>query len=219
MNGIGGIGKLNPLGGYDPYASSKACSEFVTFAYRNSFFNSLNYDEHGVAIASVRAGNVIGGGDWAKDRLIPDIIRSLQKCEPVKIRSPYAVRPWQHVLEPLSGYIILAEKLFSEGVKFAEAWNFGPDNEDAQSVQRVVETIVSLWGAGARWVIETEPQMHEAHTLKLDCSKSKVKLGWHPCWSLDKSLKHVVSWYKAMHDNQDMWKVTIQEIEMYSLKN
>lgn len=137
------------MGGYDPYSNSKGCSELVTAAYRNSFFNSKDYHKHGVALASARAGNVIGGGDWAEDRLIPDFIRAISKGEIVKIRSPYAIRPWQHVLEPLSGYLLLAEKLYTDGPKFAEAWNFGPDDRDAKNVEWITKTICDLWGEGA----------------------------------------------------------------------
>ena len=211
-----GYRETEPMGGYDPYSNSKACSELVTSAYRNSFFNPANYSEHGTALASVRAGNVIGGGDWAIDRLVPDLVRSIQAGEPVKIRSPHAIRPWQHVLEPLSGYLLLAEKLYSDGTDFAEAWNFGPSDEDAKPVQWIVERFTALWGKGASWELDGNPWLHEANYLKLDCSKAKAKLGWYPRWSLNESLQNIVNWYKGHAEGQDMRSITIQQIESFS---
>ena len=166
-----GYRENEPMGGYDPYSNSKGCSELVTSAYRSSFFNSNDFGKHGVALASARAGNVIGGGDWAEDRLIPDFIRSISKGEKVKIRSPYAIRPWQHVLEPLSGYLLLSKKLYEEGINFTGAWNFGPDDNDAKNVEYVVQTFCSYWGKEAEYELDTDHQPHEAHYLKLDCSK------------------------------------------------
>jgi CDP-glucose 4,6-dehydratase len=204
-----------PMGGYDPYSNSKGCAELVTSAYRNSFFNPANYEEHKVAIASARAGNVIGGGDWAADRLIPDILRAFEAGQPVSIRSPHAIRPWQHVLDPLSGYLALAEKLYTEGPAFGEGWNFGPADEDAKPVQWIVDRLVNEWGAGARWQLDSTPQPHEAHYLKLDCSKAKTKLGWHPRWSLADALRSIVAWHQAYLGKADMKAISLKQIEEY----
>src|SRR5450759_4295801 len=163
-----GYRENEPMGGYDPYSNSKGCSELVTSAYRNSFFNAKDYQKHGVALASARAGNVIGGGDWAEDRLIPDFIRAISKGEEVKIRSPYAIRPWQHVLEPLSGYLMLAERLYSAGPSFAEGWNFGPEDSDSKSVEWITNKICQFWGNEASYELDKNPQPHESSYLKLD---------------------------------------------------
>ncbi|MBB3187216.1 CDP-glucose 4,6-dehydratase [Microbacter margulisiae] len=210
-----GYRENEPLGGYDPYSNSKACSELVTSAFRNSFFNSQTYAEHGVAIASARAGNVIGGGDWAEDRLIPDFIRAITQGEEVKIRSPYAIRPWQHVLEPLAGYLMLAERLYQDGAPFAEAWNFGPDDKDAKNVEWIVKRICALWGNDASYAIDNHPQPHEATYLKLDCSKAKARLGWEPLWNIETTLKSIVDWNKAFLSNEDVRIITEKQIEQY----
>ncbi|MEX3951329.1 CDP-glucose 4,6-dehydratase [Paraburkholderia sp. EG287B] len=204
------------MGGYDPYSSSKGCTELVTAAYRSSFFNPAAYDKHGVAIASARAGNVIGGGDWAVDRLIPDIIRAIGNGETVSIRSPNAIRPWQHVLEPLSGYLALAESLYTAGPRHADAWNFGPNDSDAQPVQAIVERLTSQWGDNARWELDGNEHPHEATYLKLDCSKARTRLGWRPRWSLDRTLDNIVSWYKAAARGEDMRAVTLAQIDEYT---
>jgi CDP-glucose 4,6-dehydratase len=185
------------MGGYDPYSNSKGCAELVTAAYRNSYFHPDKYKEHGVALASGRAGNVIGGGDWAEDRLIPDIMRAITQGKPVNIRNPHAIRPWQHVLEPLSGYLLLAQKLYEEGASYAEGWNFGPNNEDAKPVQWIVEGLTKSWGEDASWVLDGGDHPHEAHYLKLDCSKAKMRLCWQPRWHLDETLGKIVTWHKA----------------------
>jgi len=211
-----GYRENEPMGGYDPYSNSKGCAELVTSAYRNSFFNPARHGEHGVAIASGRAGNVIGGGDWAADRLIPDMLRAIEEEQPVHIRSPHAIRPWQHVLEPLSGYLVLAEKLYVEGTSYGEGWNFGPVDEDAKPVQWIVERLADLWGAGATWQLDKNPQPHEAHYLKLDCSKAKAQLGWHPRWSLSDTLSSIVLWHRAYLDKVDMKTVTLNQIEHYT---
>ena len=192
-----------PMGGYDPYSNSKGCSELVTSSYRNSFFNRSEYGKsHNVAVASARAGNVIGGGDWAKDRLIPDIVKSVQKKETVIIRSPYAIRPWQHVLEPLSGYLTLAEKLYGEnGCGYAEGWNFGPNDADAKTVEWIVEKLCELWGPGSSYKITEKPQPHEASYLKLDISKAGFRLGWKPVWNLEKTLEKIKNWNDAVFNN------------------
>lgn len=204
------------MGGYDPYSSSKACAELVTSAFRNSFFNSSTYAKHGVAIASARAGNVIGGGDWAADRLVPDIVRAIARGETVSVRKPHAIRPWQHVLEPLSGYLLLAEKLYCDGMHYSEAWNFGPNDSDAQPVQVIVERLTSQWGDNARWALDDGDHPHEATFLKLDCSKARARLGWRPRWDLGHSLDNIVAWYKAAARQEDMRAVTLAQIDAYT---
>lgn len=210
-----GYRENEPMGGYDPYSSSKGCAELVTAAYRNSYFNVAKHSEHAVAIASGRAGNVIGGGDWAPDRLIPDIIRAFAARQPVNIRNPHAVRPWQHVLEPLNGYLTLAEKLYTDGPAYAEGWNFGPRDEDAQTVQWIVERLTQSWGEGVSWQLNQNPQPHEAHYLKLDCSKARARLGWHPRWQLPDVLASIVEWHKAFFDSADMNAFTLNQISCY----
>jgi CDP-glucose 4,6-dehydratase len=204
-----------PLGGYDPYSNSKACSELVTSAYRNSFFNPEKYSEHKVAIATARAGNVIGGGDWAEDRLIPDIIRSIIQKVPVIIRSPEAIRPWQHVLEPLSGYLQLCEGLYLKGPAFSESWNFGPDENDAKSVLWIVMKICKLWGNRATFEIANMPQLHEALNLKLDCSKAKKILSWQPRWNLEKSIEYIVDFTRAYSENKSLKDLCMFQIKEY----
>jgi len=210
-----GYRENEPMGGYDPYSNSKGCSELVTSSYRNSFFNPKEYKKHGVAIASARAGNVIGGGDWAGDRLIPDFIRAISQNQKVVIRSPYAIRPWQHVLEPLNGYLTLAARLFSEGAKYDGAWNFGSDDKDAKNVGWITEELCKLWGNGASFEIDTNPQPHEANYLKLDCSKAKAELGWEPRWNINKSLESIVEWNKIYLMGQDVREITENQIETY----
>lgn len=210
-----GYRENEPMGGYDPYSNSKGCSELVTSSFRSSYFNPLKYAEHGVALASARAGNVIGGGDWAADRLIPDFIRAITNGDEVKIRSPYAIRPWQHVLEPLTGYLTLAAKLFSEGVKYADGWNFGPDDRDARNVAWITDTICKLWDEGASFSVDTNPQPHEAHYLKLDCSKAKATLGWIPKWDIETTLKSIVDWNKFYIAGEDIRAVTTNQINQY----
>jgi len=200
-----------PLGGFDPYSSSKGCAELVTSAYRRSFFQ-----QKGIGLASVRAGNVIGGGDWAQDRLIPDILRSFQAHEPVVIRSPDATRPWQHVLEPLSGYLALAEALWNDPVQFAQAWNFGPKEEDAKPVSWMVERMVELWGEDASWNLNHEHQPHEAHFLKLDTCKSRAALSWAPRWDIHRALEKTIAWHKASLSCENLKKFTLEQINDYS---
>jgi CDP-glucose 4,6-dehydratase len=197
------------MGGFDPYSSSKACSELVTAAYRRSFLESA-----GIHLASARAGNVIGGGDWAVDRLIPDFLRALDAGQILTIRSPLATRPWQHVLEPLSGYLMLAERLFSEGLEFAEAWNFGPDEADARPVQWIVEYLCSQV-AEAAWRCDAAPQPHEANMLKLDSSKAKAQLGWRPRWNLKAALGKTLAWHQAWKQGLDMAAISGQQIREY----
>lgn len=210
-----GYRENEPMGGYDPYSNSKGCAELVTSSYRNSFFHPKDYDKHGVAIASARAGNVIGGGDWARDRLIPDFIRAISYNQKVVIRSPYAIRPWQHVLEPLNGYLILAAKLFSEGPKYNGGWNFGPYDKDTKNVEWITQTICKLWGNGASYGVDINPQPHEANYLKLDCSKAKAELGWEPKWNIHKTLESIVKWNKVYLRGGDVRKITENQIEEY----
>jgi CDP-glucose 4,6-dehydratase len=203
------------MGGYDPYSNSKGCSELVTASYRNSYFNPKEYREHGVALATARAGNVIGGGDWASDRLIPDFIRAVSKGEKLRIRNPYAIRPWQFVLEPLTGYLTLAAKLLTEGAAYAQGWNFGPDDSDAQNVGWITKTLCELWGEGASYEADTNPQPHEANYLKLDCSKAKAELGWIPKWNIETAIKSIVEWNKSYLNGENMREITSNQIEQY----
>ncbi len=200
----------DPMGGHDPYSSSKGCAELVASAYRRSFLQ-----EQGIGLASVRAGNVIGGGDWADDRLIPDILRSFEKSEPVVIRNPKATRPWQHVLEPLSGYLILAEKLYKNQKEYAEGWNFGPDEQDAKPVDWILDKMISKW-PDSGWELDQNSNPHEADFLKLDISKVKSKLGWKPVWELSHTLEKIIDWHKAWLNKEDMQTMCLAEIEEYT---
>ncbi len=213
---VWGYRENDPMGGFDPYSSSKGCVELITSAYRNSFFNTSKHSEHKVALAAARAGNVIGGGDWAEDRLIPDILRALEFGQSVNIRNPHATRPWQHVLEPLSGYLVLAEKLYAQGPAFAEAFNFGPVEEDAKPVQWVVQQLTQSWGEGASWHLDGGIHPHEAHYLKLDCSKALAMLDWSPRWRLGRTLQAIIVWHKAHLRNQDMRAFCLNQINDYS---
>jgi CDP-glucose 4,6-dehydratase len=210
-----GYRENEPMGGYDPYSSSKGCSELITSAFRSSYFNPLDYSKHGVAIASARAGNVIGGGDWAEDRLIPDFIRAISNGKKVEIRSPHAIRPWQHVLDPLTGYLKLAEKLYNEGTRFAEGWNFGPDDKDAKNVNWIVKTICSYWGESASFCIDKNPQPHEANYLKLDCSKAQNDLDWVAKWNIETTLKSIVEWNKGYLNGENVRTITEKQINEY----
>ncbi len=214
-----GYRENEPMGGYDPYSNSKGCSELVTYSFRNSFFNPKEYDKHGMALASARAGNVIGGGDWAEDRLIPDFIRAITKGEQLLIRSPYATRPWQHVLEPLSGYLTLAAKLYEDGSSYSEAWNFGPDDNDAQNVEWITKKICEYWGENAAYKIDTNPQPHEANYLKLDCSKAKAELNWFPRWNIDRTLRSIVDWNKSRRHGEDLRDICFNQINQYFNSN
>jgi CDP-glucose 4,6-dehydratase len=197
------------LGGHDPYSSSKACSELVSAAWRRSFL-----DAAGVQLASARAGNVIGGGDWAADRLMPDFLRALDAGQPLTVRSPQATRPWQHVLEPLSGYLALAERLCAAGAAYAEAWNFGPDESDARTVQWIVETLCARV-PGAAWRRDAAPQPHEAHTLRLDSAKARTRLGWRPRWNLPRALQATLDWHRAWRAGADMAAFSLRQIGDY----
>ena len=198
-----------PMGGYDPYSSSKGCSELVTASYRQSFLA-----EKGVAVASARAGNVIGGGDWSIDRLIPDFLQALDKNQELVIRSPYAIRPWQHVLEPLSGYLQLAERLVIDKQAFAQAWNFGPAEKDAKTVEWIVKKLVEYL-PNAKWRVDDSPQPHEAHYLKLDSTKANSQLNWQPKWSLETALANIMAWHQVWHNKEDMHKFSLGQIASY----
>lgn len=198
------------MGGYDPYSSSKGCSELVTAAYRRSFLA-----EAGVAVATARAGNVIGGGDWAQDRLIPDFLRAIDKNEILIVRSPNAIRPWQHVLEPLAGYLMLAEQLFKQGDKFAQGWNFGPAETDAKPVAWILDRLVSVIPK-ASWQIDQQPQLHEANYLKLDSSKARIQLGWQPRWNLEIALQKIMDWHQNWRSSDDMHEFSLVQIAEYS---
>jgi CDP-glucose 4,6-dehydratase len=208
--------ETDALGGYDPYSSSKACAELVTAAYRRSFLS-----EAGVAIASARAGNVIGGGDWASDRLVPDMLRAFAQGDTLHLRYPGAIRPWQHVLEPLSGYLALAEKLLTEGAAFAEAWNFGPNPDDEKTVGEIALTASRRWRDGdsseeaPKITVDTAPQPHEAGTLKLDSTKARSRLGWRTRWTIDDALARTLAWHHAWRRGDDMRTFTLQQINDY----
>lgn len=211
-----GYRENEPMGGYDPYSNSKGCAELVAASFRSSFFNPARHSEHGVALATARAGNVIGGGDWSGDRLVPDLLRAFEHGQTADIRNPHAIRPWQHVLEPLRGYMMLAERLFVDGPNWAQPWNFGPDEADARPVSWIADQLVGLWGGTAQWRTDAEAEHpHEASWLKLDCSKARQTLGWHPCWNLRRSLAAIVDWQRAWLDRRDMTAYTLEQIEQY----
>lgn len=199
------------MGGYDPYSNSKGCSELVVSAYRHSFFSGAG----NTAIASGRAGNVIGGGDWAADRLVPDILRAFTAGEPVVIRNPLSIRPWQHVLEPVSGYLTLCQALWDTQTEVAEGWNFGPRDEDAQPVQWIVDRMCGMWGNGATWQRDPSVQLHEARSLKLDISKAGARLGWQPRWSLATALDSIVEWQRAWLSGNDMHDHCLKDLERF----
>jgi CDP-glucose 4,6-dehydratase len=203
------------LGGYDPYSSSKACAELVVAAYRNSFWSADAGSQGRVGVATARAGNVIGGGDWSEDRLIPDLVRGFSSGQPANIRRPEAIRPWQHVLEPLHGYLLLAEQLLTGANTSASAFNFGPGDQDAWAVERIAHKLASLWGHGAAWVRESIPGAHEAGQLRLDSSKARAQLKWHPRLSLESALEWTAAWYQASIKGADMQAFTLDQIERY----
>ena len=207
--------ETDPLGGYDPYSSSKACAEIVSAAYRQSYFPVAHLADHKVALATGRAGNVIGGGDWSTDRLIPDLVRGFVAGQPVPIRRPQAIRPWQHVLEPIHGYMLLAEKLLTHDPRYATAYNFGPTEDDAKPVDWIAEKMTSFWGNGAKWVLDPDPGIHEAGYLKLDASKATTDLGWAPLLRLETALKWLVDWYKAAQAGEEMHVITLAQIKAY----
>jgi CDP-glucose 4,6-dehydratase len=202
----------DPLGGFDPYSSSKACAEIVVAAYRNSFFPLSRYKEHGVGIASVRAGNTIGGGDWSKDRLIPDLIRGFQAGQPIQIRRPHSTRPWQHVLEPLNGYLLIAERLVRSPETLSPAFNFGPREEDAWTVGQIATKLAGMWGEGASWVSDQSQHPREDNALRLDSSRAHQELGWQPRLHIETALEWSLRWYKAWQAREDMRAFTLSQI-------
>jgi len=211
----GGYRENEPMGGHDPYSSSKGCAELVTSAYRESFFAPASLERHGVAIASARAGNAIGGGDWTADQLVPDLMRAFLAGQPCLIRSPSAIRPWQFVLEPLRGYLRLAERLAQDAGRFASAWNFGPAEGDAQPVSWIADELARSWGNGASWSDDARMHPHEAHYLQLDASKARASLDWHPVLSLKLTLDWIVEWYRAFQTGDDLRRLTRAQIERY----
>ncbi|MDA3833018.1 MAG: CDP-glucose 4,6-dehydratase, partial [Spirochaetales bacterium] len=215
---IWGYRENDPMGGYDPYSSSKGCSELVTAAYRQSFFGPttsqlLNFSTS-VALSSARAGNVIGGGDWQKDRIIPDCIRALENNKPIEIRNSDAMRPWQHVLEPLNGYLLLASRMCEDPLKFCGAWNFGPDYDSIIPVGEVADKVVTQWRSGSWIDLSDENALHEAKLLSLDISKAKSHLKWFPVWDIDKSIEKTVSWYKE-YKKKDPYRICVEQIEEF----
>ena len=206
-----GYRENEPMGGHDPYSNSKGCAELVVSAYQRSFFHTPDT----AAVASARAGNVIGGGDWAEDRLIPDILRAFEKQQSVIIRNPLSTRPWQHVLEPLSGYLVLAQRLWQDGKAFAQGWNFGPKDDDCQPVQWILDKMVHFWGKGAYYEIDKSQQPHEANFLKLDCSKAATHLKWHPQWRLEYTLEKIITWHRAWLEGKNMKNHCLEEIKDY----
>jgi CDP-glucose 4,6-dehydratase len=216
-----GYREIDSLGGHDPYSNSKACAELVTAAFRDSYFSAAGCERMGVTVASARAGNVVGGGDWTRDQLIPDLMRAFLASQPCMIRSPYAIRPWQFVLEPLRGYLMLAERLQEEGQRFASAWNFGPAESDARPVAWIANELARLWGSHATWNKDAGIHPPEDHDLKLDTSKTQASLDWHPVLSLNCALDWIVEWYRAFLAGDDLRRLTRTQIERYEalLKN
>jgi len=201
--------ETDPMGGFDPYSSSKGCAELVAASYRSSFLNDL-----GIGVASARAGNVIGGGDWAKDRLIPDILKSFELDKAVIVRNPNATRPWQHVLEPLSGYLLLAQKLYDDHKTYSEGWNFGPNENDIRPVNWILDKMIPYW-PNAHWKLDEDSNPHEANFLKLNISKARTKLDWRPIWELDRALEKIINWHKAWKNNEDIQLLCLAEIKEY----
>ena len=215
---IYGYREIDPMGGYDPYSSSKSCVELVVSAYRNSFFNSKDYGNiHNIALSSVRAGNVIGGGDWGEDRLIPDCVQTLSQNKIINIRNPQATRPWQYVLEPLSGYLLLGSKMHKDGKRYSGAWNFGPNDNGIITVEEIVKSVIKNWGNGD-YKTDTSNQPHEAGLLKLDTSKARTFLGWKPVYNIYETIKRTINWYKYFYngvEKEKLYKITVNEIWDY----
>jgi CDP-glucose 4,6-dehydratase len=212
---VWGYRETEPMGGRDPYSNSKGCAELVTAAYRDSYFPPDFLEQHGVALATARAGNAIGGGDWTGDQLIPDLMREFLAGKSCLIRNPSAIRPWQFVLEPLRGYLMLAERLSEDGSRFASAWNFGPAETDSKPVAWIADKLAALWGDGAAWNFDRTTHPREAHFLKLDASKARTCLDWHPVLPLDSALDWIVEWWRAFQAGADLRHLTIDQIERY----
>lgn len=212
-----GYREIDPLGGHDPYSSSKGAMELMVDSYRSSYFPASTYTAHGTAVATVRAGNVIGGGDWSEDRLVPDLVRAFSSGGIARIRNRHAIRPWQHVLQPLRGYLTLAERLAASGPAYAEAWNFGPSESDCRPVGALAKTVMGLWGE-ANLVDETEPDApHEAHFLKLDSAKAQSRLGWRPSCGLEEALRMTVEWYRVFYQGGDVRSLSLSQIDRQTL--
>lgn len=215
-----GYREYEAMGGHDPYSSSKGCAELVTASYRSSFFAPDDHSQHGVGLATARAGNVIGGGDCSIDRLVPDLLRAHLRHDELVIRNPASIRPWQYVLEPLSGYLILAERLFKEGTRYAEAWNFGPSHEDAIPVKELIERLSSRLDGKLNYRIQTNPAaLHEASVLKLDCSKATARLGWRPRTTIDDALGLIAEWHNGLLEGDDMQALSLSQINKFQLYN
>jgi CDP-glucose 4,6-dehydratase len=212
---LAGYREDESMGGKDPYSSSKGCAELVTSAYRRSFFSPEKFNQHRVAVASARAGNVIGGGDWSDDRLIPDAIKAFEMNKALFIRNPLAIRPWQHVLEPLSGYLVLAQALYQEGAKFDGGWNFGPQDKDARSVNEVINLLIEKWRFAASWQQDQSEQPHEAQSLRLDCSKARDQLHWAPKWNLEEAIEKITQWHSAHYKKSNMHDFSLRQIADY----
>lgn len=212
---VWGYRENEPMGGHDPYSSSKGCAELVTAAFQNSYFNNESRKQYKVTAASARAGNVIGGGDWAHERLVPDLMKAIMSGDAAVVRNPHAIRPWQHVLEPLTGYLLLVWRLWEEGPCYAEGWNFGPDDENAKPVSWIADRLTAMWGNDAVWRLDGGQHPHEANLLKLDCAKAKARLGWRPKWDLETALQAVVDWHRALQQGTDMRLFTLQQIQTY----
>lgn len=219
LESANGYRETDPLGGYDPYSSSKAGAEIVTSAYRSSFFNPEDYKNHQVAIATARAGNVIGGGDWSAERLIPDLVRALMRGETLTIRNPKSARPWQHVLEPLHGYLLLAQKLVEDGPRFSGAWNFGPDQQDHITVEEIIDLLQAELKKSVPIKTSQEPQLHETNLLRLDSSKAREHLDWKPKFSIRDSLEWTAYWVREYLDGAAMNAITRQQINAYSARS
>ncbi|HPT71942.1 MAG TPA: CDP-glucose 4,6-dehydratase [Candidatus Cloacimonadota bacterium] len=212
---VWGYRENDPMGGFDPYSASKGAAEIVIAAYRNSFYNPSKFKLHGKALSSVRAGNVIGGGDWARDRIVPDCIKSLISGKSIEVRNPYSTRPWQHVLEPLGGYLHLAEMMYHDPIHYAGAWNFGPDLSSIREVQDLVELIIEEWGSGQYHVSQQVEKPHEAKLLALDISKVRLNLGWKPTWDFEQTIKQTVAWYKGYCNKEEMAKLCQNQIKAF----
>lgn len=213
-----GYRETDPMGGYDPYSSSKGCAELVTATYRRSFFNSKDYGKvHNVALSSVRAGNVIGGGDWGEDRIIPDCVRALSQKKEIVVRNPRATRPWQYVLEPLSGYLLLGTLMYENGAEYSSAWNFGPNDESIITVEELVKLVIKHWDSGS-YTIDTSSHPHEAGFLKIDTSKARALLGWKPIYNIYEAFEKTINWYRYFYNgmgNEELYEFTIKDIMEY----
>ena len=210
-----GYREYEPMGGHDPYSSSKGCAELITASYRSSYFQPANYDQHGIGVATARAGNVIGGGDWSPDRLVPDILNAHARAEELVIRNPSAIRPWQFVLEPLHGYMTLAERLYSDGTGLSEAWNFGPSDDDALSVEALVKRLAAQLKGGIQYRVVQDAAMHEATMLKLDCSKAATRLGWRPRTTIADTVRLIADWQNHFLSKSDMQAVSLGQIQAF----